>query len=112
MSPIRFTALLLTAASSILTAIPAATHPASQSVDADFTVSNSALNAIFNLDPDFFDRGYDLFEAEIDRLVHQGLEFDEMLLTIDAIEEFDPERLEQLKIKSISPDRIVIPEVD
>ncbi|MEO0988135.1 MAG: hypothetical protein AAFY20_21740 [Cyanobacteria bacterium J06639_14] len=55
----------------------------------------SVINGLLRLEPDFFDRGREQFEGEIDRLTQ--MDADSITLTIDESIQFDPEVLEKLR---------------
>ena len=58
-------------------------------------IPQSVLNGIQNLEPDFFDRGREQFEREIQRLYQ--MDADSVTLTIDESIQFEPELLEELR---------------
>lgn len=53
-----------------------------------------AINALFNIEPDFFDEGHELFEREIKHLMQDSLETETSPLLIDDSIQFDPNELE------------------
>ncbi|MEL6385514.1 MAG: hypothetical protein AAFQ89_24255, partial [Cyanobacteria bacterium J06626_18] len=71
-------------------------------------IPDSVLNGIFKLEPDFFDRGREQFEHEIERL--NRMDFDTVTLTIDESIQFDPEVLEELRSQTASPEITAAPE--
>ena len=90
MNTIRSGEVFVTAALGILTvALPLRANPINyESIPAD------VINGILHIEPDFFDRGREKFEEEIERLTRSQLDSDPPRLTIDESVRFDPERFE------------------
>ncbi len=58
-------------------------------------IPDSVLNGIFGIEPDFFDRGREQFEHEIERL--NRMDFDTVTLKIEESVRFNPEVLEKIR---------------
>lgn len=90
--------LLITAAGSALLASPLAPDFCCQLLaDTESRVLLPEINGIYDLEPDFFDQGYDVFELEIERLMQQQHDPNVPLLTIDDSALFDADSLENLE---------------
>ena len=57
-------------------------------------IPDSVLNGLFRVEPDFFDRGREQFEQEIERL--NRMDFNTVTLTIEEAVHFNPEVLEKI----------------
>lgn len=68
---------------------------------------SSEIEAAVRIEPDFFDRGREQFEEEIQRFTERSMnpqsQSDSPLLTIDPSAEFDADVLEQLELQPASP---------
>ena len=58
-------------------------------------IPDSILNGLFRVEPDFFDRGREQFEREIERLIRMDTNI--VKLTVDDSIQFDPEVLEKIR---------------
>ena len=79
----------------LVTASPLQSAPHNRAITVD--IPDPVLNGIFKTEPDFFDRGREQFEQEIEYLI-QGV-FDARLpvLTVDESVQFSPEVLEMFE---------------
>lgn len=93
MNTIRLSGVFVIAAcGSLAVASPLRANPVNyESIPAD------VINGILHIEPDFFDRGREKFEEEIERLTRSQLDSETPTLTIDESVQFDPERFENLQ---------------
>lgn len=77
----------------------------------DRTFSPHNLDAILKLEPDFFDRGREQFDLEIERLMQKQIDdSDTPLLTIDESVWFDADAFEMFEAQPYLLDMAPLPE--
>ena len=76
----------------------------------DRTSPARSIDAILRVEPDFFDRGREMFERDIERFMQNQLDnSDTPLLIIDESALFDADAFEMLEEQPTSPDIVPLP---
>lgn len=82
----------------LATASPLQSAPYNRSSVSD--IPTPVINGIFNIEPDFFDRGREQFDQEIEHLIRGDFDSDLPVLTVDESIQFTPEIWERLQGES------------